>query len=102
MYKVIRYFTDLQDNNYPYNEGDIFPRDGMTVTKERIEELSSANNKQLRPLIQKEKENKLTKTDINRMPVDELRKMAMNTGVEGAESMTGSELKKYLIDIFGL
>lgn len=102
MYKVIRYFTDLQDNNYPYNEGDVFPRDGMTVTKERIEELSSANNKQLRPLIQKEKENKLTKTDINRMPVDELRKMAMNTGVEGAESMTGSELKKYLIDIFGL
>lgn len=102
MYKVIRYFTDLQDNDYPYNEGDIFPRDGMTVTKERIEELSSANNKQLRPLIQKEKENKLTKTDINRMPVDELRKMAMNTGVEGAESMTGSELKKYLIDIFGL
>ncbi len=102
MYKVIRYFTDLQDNDYPYNEGDIFPREGMTVTKERIEELSSANNKQLRPLIQKEKENKLTKTDINRMPVDELRKMAMNTGVEGAESMTGSELKKYLIDIFGL
>ena len=102
MYKVIRYFTDLQDNDYPYNEGDIFPREGMTVTKERIEELSSANNKQLRPLIQKEKENKLTKTDINRMPVDELRKMAMNTGVDGAESMTGSELKKYLIDIFGL
>ena len=102
MYKVIRYFTDLQDNDYPYNEGDIFPRDGMTVTKERIDELSSANNKQLRPLIQKEKENKLTKTDINRMPVDELRKMAMNTGVDGAESMTGSELKKYLIDIFGL
>lgn len=102
MYKVIRYFTDLQDNDYPYNEGDIFPRDGMTVTKERIDELSSANNKQLRPLIQKEKENKLTKTDINRMPVDELRKMAMNTGVDGAESMTGSELKKYLIEIFGL
>lgn len=102
MYKVIRYFIDLQDNDYPYNEGDVFPRDGMVVTKERIAELSSSNNKQLRPLIQKEKENKLTKTDINRMPVDELRKMAMNTGVEGAESMTGSELKKYLIDIFGL
>lgn len=45
---------------------------------------------------------RMTKTDINRMPVDELRKMAMNTGVEGAESMTGAELKKYLIDIFGL
>ena len=51
---------------------------------------------------EKKEDNKLTKTDINRMPVDELRKMAMNTGVEGAESMTGSELKKHLIDIFGL
>ena len=51
---------------------------------------------------EKKEDSKLTKTDINRMPVDELRKMAMNIGVDGAESMTGSELKKYLIDIFGL
>ena len=54
------------------------------------------------PYDEKKEDSKLTKTDINRMPVDELRKMAMNTGVERAESMTGSELKKYLIDIFGL
>ena len=46
MYKVIRFFTDLQDNDYPYNEGDIFPRDGLSVSKERLVELSSTNNKQ--------------------------------------------------------
>ena len=51
---------------------------------------------------EKKEDSKLTKTDINRMPVDDLRKMAMNTGVEGAESMTGAELKKYLIEVFGL
>ena len=51
MYRVIRYFTDLQDNNYAYRAGDEFPREGMTVSEERLEELSSANNKQRTPLI---------------------------------------------------
>ena len=103
MYKVIRFFTDLQDNDYPYNEGDIFPRDGLTVTKARLAELSSPNNRQKVPLIRKEKdENRLTKTDINRMPVAELRNRAKNTGVEGWETMTGQELKEYLINIMGL
>ena len=36
MYKVIKYFTDLQDNEHPYNAGDTFPRDGLTVSRERI------------------------------------------------------------------
>lgn len=103
MYRVIRHFTDLQDNGYPYLEGDVYPRDGLSVTKERIEELSGKRNKQKRPLIQKEKEkNKYTRTDINRMPVDDLRKLAGETGISGAESMTGADIKKALIDALGL
>lgn len=50
-YKVIKFFTDLQDNNHPYNEGDIFPRSGVTVTAERLQELSSSDNRQRVPLI---------------------------------------------------
>ena len=50
-YKVIRYFTDLQDNDYPYNVGDTFPRDGLNVTAERAAELASRNNAQKTPLI---------------------------------------------------
>lgn len=50
-YEVIKYFTDLQDNNYPYNVGDIFPRHGKEVTEERIAELSGSNNRQHTPLI---------------------------------------------------
>lgn len=46
MYKVIHYFTDLQDDGYAYNVGDEFPHKGMTVTKERIAELSGRENKQ--------------------------------------------------------
>lgn len=56
MYKVIKYFTDLQDNDYPYNVGDIFPRDGMTVTDDRLDELAGSKNKQGVPLIRLVKE----------------------------------------------
>jgi hypothetical protein len=45
MYRVKAYFTDLQDNDYAYNVGDKFPRDGMAVTFDRIQELSGTQNK---------------------------------------------------------
>lgn len=51
MYKVIRYFIDLQDNNHPYNAGDAFPRSGVKVTKERLAELAGSGNLQGEPLI---------------------------------------------------
>jgi hypothetical protein len=47
-------------------------------------------------------EEKYTKTDINRMSKAELLARAKETGVEGAEEMTGAELKEYLINLFGL
>lgn len=52
MYKVVKFFTDLHDNNYPYNVGDTFPRSGVTVTEGRLAELSGYDNKQGMPLIQ--------------------------------------------------
>jgi len=52
-YKVIHYFEDLQDFNHQYKVGDIFPRLGMVVTDARLKELSSKNNKQGKPLIEK-------------------------------------------------
>lgn len=52
MYKVIKHFTDLQDNNHPYNVGDIFPREGLEVKPERFAELAGSNNKQKTPLIE--------------------------------------------------
>ena len=51
MYKVVKYFEDLTDNRYPYNEGDTFPRKGLKVSDERIDELSSTNNKRGEVLI---------------------------------------------------
>lgn len=43
-----------------------------------------------------------TKTDINRMNVSELRRVAKNVGTDGADDMTGTDLKEYLIDLFKL
>ena len=54
MYKVIKYFTDLQDNNRPYNVGDNFPHVdcGYPVTEQRLADLASDSNLQNTPLIQ--------------------------------------------------
>ena len=51
MYKVIKFFTDLHDNGHLYNVGDVFPREGVEVTDERLAELASENNRQGVPLI---------------------------------------------------
>lgn len=108
MYEVIRYFEDLQDNNRPYNVGDIFPHDGMTVKEERLRELSGSNNKQRKPLIRKiseeveEKTSPYTKTEIQRMSVDSLRILAKEVGIDNPDEISGSELKKMLVQHFGL
>lgn len=52
MYKVIKYFTDLQDDNHAYEVGDEFPHEGMDVSDERIKELAGSDNKQGTPLIE--------------------------------------------------
>ena len=52
MYKVIKHFTDLQDNNFAYNVGDEYPRKGLSVLPSRIKELASDKNRQGCPLIE--------------------------------------------------
>ena len=57
MYRVIEVFTDLQDSNYRYNVGDVYPRTGYKPSAKRIDELSGANNKRGKPLIKALQEN---------------------------------------------
>ena len=52
MYRVIKSFTDLQDNNYAYYVGDTFPHNGVEVGAERIAELASDKNRRGVPLIE--------------------------------------------------
>lgn len=53
MYEVIKFFTDLQDSDRPYNVGDVFPHKDCSypVTEKRLAELASRNNLQRMPLI---------------------------------------------------
>lgn len=50
-----------------------------------------------------EKESKqYTKTEINRMPLSELQMLAAEVGIDNAFDTSGGELKKLLIEHFGL
>ena len=117
-YKVIHRFADLQDFNHLYNVGDVFPRIGMKVSQSRIDELASSKNKLKTPLIELEKDKKIddfsqhmnepeetketeyTKTEINRMSTADLRELAEKNGLDN--SLSGAELKKLLINHYGL
>ena len=52
MFRVIKHFTDMQDNNFAYNVGDEYPRKGMSVLPSRIKELAGKKNRQGCPLIE--------------------------------------------------
>ena len=52
MYRVIKFFRDLQDKNHVYHVGDIFPHDGMEVSNDRLAELSTEANRRHVPLIE--------------------------------------------------
>ena len=56
MYKVVKFFNDLQDNGYAYHVGDTFPHDGITVDEKRIKELATENNRRHLILIEEVKE----------------------------------------------
>ena len=38
-------WKDLEDNNHIYKKGDVYPREGLEVSKKRINELSGTKNK---------------------------------------------------------
>ena len=52
MYRVIKAFRDLKDNNRLYSVGDTFPHNGVEVEAERIAELASDKNRLGVPLIE--------------------------------------------------
>lgn len=113
-YKVIHYFTDLQDFSHPYNVGDTFPREGMKVSVSRLAELSSSDNKQHKPLIEevveeavkeekeipKEDVVKYTKNEVSRMNTAQLKSLAKELDLD--DSLTGGALKPLIIEKLGL
>lgn len=113
-YEVIRYFTDAQDNEYAYHEGDMYPRDGLIPSEQRIKDLMTGNNFQKVALIQypkgkmekpkKEEPKKEVKEDktvwtaeeINKMPFMKLKSVAKQNEVE-VDGRTAAEIREDLI-----
>ncbi len=50
---VYKKFKDLEDNNFIYKIGDVYPREGLEPSKKRIKELSTEKNKIGKILIKK-------------------------------------------------
>lgn len=95
---------DLQDDGYVYKQGDIFPREGLEVSEERIKELSTINNKLGEILIQKveieenieEKETVVeeienTETDSIEDEKEDTEDSETNTTEEGKEETENTE-----------
>ena len=51
-YRVIKAFTDIQDDLHPYEVGDVYPRDGVVVLQSRANELLSKHNRRGEQLIE--------------------------------------------------
>ena len=71
MYKVIKHFTDMQDNNFAYQVGDEYPRKGMSVLPSRIKELAGKKNRQGCPLIEEIEDTKPEKKSKSVEKADE-------------------------------
>ena len=63
MYRVIKRFYDLTDNNHLYEVGDSYPRDGLSPSPERVQSLVTDENRQHKPLIKEIKSRKKGKND---------------------------------------
>lgn len=85
MYKAIRYFTDLKDGSYPYHPGDEFPREGLQVSEERIQDLLTGNNRRGIPVIEQVEEPKKVKKPIEKEVVAEVATEAADEPVQKAE-----------------
>ena len=82
---------------YPYivNKNGVWYPAGADVPED-ISSITTDN------LTKKLVRNEHTKTEINRMSTAELQDLALENDIEGANEMTGAELKKVLIEKFGL
>ena len=82
---------------YPYivNKNGVWYPAGTDVPED-ISPITTDN------LTEKLVHNGHTKTEINRMSTAELQELALENGIDCADEMTGAELKKVLIEKFGL
>lgn len=88
----------IKANGRYYQSGEDVPEENKKI----------ADNKNPLPFSEDDKddysegEKQYTKTDINKMTTTDLQALATEEGIENAYNTSGGELKKILIDHFGL
>lgn len=66
------------------------------------DEVPESNNNSVPSDFMNPPETPYTKTEINRMSTADLKKLASENGIENATEINGGDLKKMLIEKFGL
>ena len=84
----MKYPYIVNKNGVWYPAGADVPEDISPVTKDNLTEKLVHNGR--------------TKTEINRMSTAELKSLAIENDIDGADEMTGAGLKKVLIEHFKL
>lgn len=127
-YVCIVPFADIYDNYHDYFVGDAFPHDGRWIDPSRLNSLLTNANALGKPLIKNAEEVAIksdkkavknepkkdivadetnegkpyTKSEINRSNLADLKQIASEVGIDGADDKTGGELKKLIIEKLGL
>lgn len=91
--KTTQPIRDTKDNKRYYRKGELYPRKGLEVSDERLEELRQggfiASDESVEEL-------KSEKTDLSKLKKDELLGLANEKGVEVSENNTKTEIIKAL------
>ena len=89
MYVTVVRFKDLQDDKHLYRVGDEYPRSGLSVSDERLLELSTNKNRRGVPLIEEQK-----KSNKEKETAEIKAETAEITAKAEEETTTPSETKK--------
>ena len=82
-YKVTQAIRDLQDNEFYYTSGDVFPRKGLKVDDERVAELVKGGY-----IVADVEED----ADLTKLKKDELVALAVEKGIEVDTKDTKAEI----------
>lgn len=99
---MAKYPYIVNKNGKWYPAGTEVPEGAKPVENKKVTETAKDDFSQYMNAPVDSTEATYTKTEINRMSTAELKELATSKGIEGAEDMTGADLKKVLIEKFGL
>lgn len=99
------YDHKVKHNGILYRPGEDVPIGEKSKIKEReepVEESPSPSLSVFKEVSENTNDKKYTKTEINRMNTADLQSLASECGIENAYEKSGADLKKILIEYFGL